>query len=339
MNRLLTIACILLLACGCTRDRGPEPDPGERVEVSFLVPQIAVEAESADAGEDMQESAVPPATRAATPENLKGNTTVRIVAFKAGSNPSAANYIKDQSYYVDNTGALAPCTVNADGSFKAADAAGRIMLIPGKYDFYAVTPALPLDAAKTGVSVAQEVDFATSVTANVTIAKTSPNPSPVTLAMLSRQASRVIVEIKKAATNPATSIKVDPNTGEGAVVIRGLSASPRTCTIGGALAAAAGADANTLKLPAARFTIAADKTTSTATAYVLPKTTGTLSLAFDLEVISPLDTKKQTLTGTVANVVFAAGTSYKFTLTVHRSFVTLKVDTWVNGGTIPTPVG
>lgn len=339
MNRLLTIACILLLACGCTRERGPEPEVGERVEVSFAVPQITVEAESADAGEDMQESSVPPATRAVTPENLTGNTTVRIVAFKAGSNPSAANYIKDQAYYVDKTGALAPCTVNADGSFAAADAKGRIMLIPGKYDFYAVTPALALDAAKTGVSVAQEVDFATSVTANVTIAKTSPNPSPVTLTMLSRQASRVIVEIKKAADNPATSIKIDPDTGDGSVVIRGFSASPRTCTIGGALAAAAGADANTLKLPASRFTIAADKTTSTATAYVLPKTTGTLSLAFDLEIISPLDTKKQTLTGTVSNVVFAAGTSYKFTLTVHRSYVTLKVDSWVSGGTIPTPVG
>ena len=338
MNRLLTIACILLLACGCKRERMPEPDAGERVEVSFLVLQIAAEAESA-AGENMQESVVKSVTRTATPENLMGNTTVRIVAFKAGSNPAAANYIKDQSYYVDNTGALAPCTVNADGSFKAADAAGRIMLIPGKYDFYAVTPALSLNAAKTGVSVAQEIDFATSVTANVTIGKTSPNPSPVTLTMLSRQASRVIVEIKKAADNPATSIKVDPDTGDGAVVIRGLSASPRTCTIGGTLSAAAGAEANTLKLPAARFTIAADKTTSTATAYVLPKTTGTLSLAFDLEVISPLDTKKQTLTGTVADVVFEAGTSYKFTLTVHRSFVTLKVDTWVNGGTIPTPVG
>lgn len=338
MKRLLTIAGILLLACGCTRERMPEPDAGERVEVSFLVPQIAVEAESA-AGDDMQSSVSPPATRAATPENLMGNTTVRIVAFKAGSNPAAANYIKDQSYYVDNTGALAPCTVNADGSFKAADAAGRIMLIPGKYDFYAVTPALSLNAAKTGVSVAQEIDFATSVTPNVTIGKTSPDPSLVTLTMLSRQASRVIVEIKKAADNPATSIKVDPDTGDGAVMIRGLSAGPRTCTIGGTLAAAAGADANTLKLPAAHFTVAADKTTSTATAYVLPKTTGTLSLAFDLEVISPLDTKKQTLTGTVADVVFEAGTSYKFTLTVHRSFVTLKVDTWVNGGTIPTPVG
>lgn len=339
MKRLLTIASILLLSCGCTGERMPEPESGERVEVSFAVPQIAVEAEPAAAGDDMQSSVCPLTTRAATPENLSGNATVRIAAFKAGSNPSAANYIKDQSYYVDNTGALAPCTVNADGSFKAADAAGRIMLIPGKYDFYTVTPALPLNAAKTGVSVAQETDFATSVTANVTIAKTNPNPSPVTLAMLSRQASRVIVEIKKATDNPATSIKVDPDTGDGAVVIRGLSASPRTCTIGGVLAAAVGAEANTLKLPAARFTVAADKTTSTATTYVLAKTVGTLSLAFDLEIISPLDTKKQTLTGTVDNVVFEAGTSYKFTLTVHRSFVTLKVDSWVNGGTIPTPVG
>lgn len=339
MKRLSTIACILLLASGCTQKELPEPENSERVEVSFAIPQITVETESAVAGEDMQESAGRLATRAVTPESLTKNTTVRIVAFKAGNNPSSANYITDQSYYVDNTGALAPCTVNADGSFKAADASGRIMLIPGKYDFFALTPALTLDAAKASVSVAHDVDFATSVTANVTIAKTSPNPSPVTLAMLSRQASRVIVEIKKAADNPATSIKVDPDTGDGAVVIRGLSASPRSCTIGGAMTATAGADANTLTLPAARFTIAADKTTSTATAYVLPKTTGTLALAFDLEVISPLDTKKQTLTGTVDNVVFEAGTSYKFTLTVYRSFVTLKVASWVNGGTIPTPVG
>ena len=66
---------------------------------------------------------------------------------------------------------LKPCTVDDNGKM-AADQTGAkpLYLLPGTYDFYAITPAFAPDAsAHTSVSVAHGDDFASSKTAGVTL--------------------------------------------------------------------------------------------------------------------------------------------------------------------------
>ncbi len=120
-----------------------------------------------------------PATRAAVP--IANGTTVRIVALHAGdalgSTPAAS-----ATYYVTGEetadghlrAVLAPCSVTNDPATGAvtactADASKVMRLRAGEYDFYAISPALPLKSDGKSVDIYHAMDFAASATAGVTV--------------------------------------------------------------------------------------------------------------------------------------------------------------------------
>ncbi len=127
-------------------------------------------------------------TRAA----LENNVTVRIVAYKSGAaSPLRENYVRDVSYVVRN-GTLQPCTVKDDGSFNTLDENTKMELLSGKYDFYAYTPAFPLNEDKITVNV-QRSDYATSVTAAQDI---SGDNNTLNLNKLSRKCAKITLKLE-----------------------------------------------------------------------------------------------------------------------------------------------
>ena len=128
-------AAVLLLG-GCSKEPAEGMDgPSGQVALDFSIEGI----------EKML-----PVTRAA----LATGTTVRVIAYKSGdSNPATENYANECAYYWNGT-KLVPCRVDANGN-KTADLPDWAMtLLPGTYDFYAVSPALPLAADKTKLATA-----------------------------------------------------------------------------------------------------------------------------------------------------------------------------------------
>ncbi len=189
---------------GCSEsDGGSGTDPNDgKVAVSFVLPGIGVEtgAGGAAVASDVSSgcgvaggfasggvarSGVSAtradgfATRAGASEPLAKGVTVRIVAFKQGTDiasAAAAGYV-GQATYVAAEGSggaivLKPCNVTLDGDGKVSGVnetgAKPLYLLPGTYDFYAITPAfLPDDSTHASVSVAHGDDFASSLTAGV----------------------------------------------------------------------------------------------------------------------------------------------------------------------------
>ena len=88
------------------------------------------------------------------PEALSEGTTVRIAAYYTGSDrPQSENFCKETTYCL-REGQLVPCVVDAEGAF--VEYGGQDMeLLPYVYDFYAVSPALPLNDDKGTVDVPQ----------------------------------------------------------------------------------------------------------------------------------------------------------------------------------------
>ena len=138
------LLCMAALLAGCSKDPAAGPEGGV-VTVSFAAPAIGQEtgAQIASAASQAQ-NGQSPGTRAALAEN----TTVRVVAFTAATgNPVQANYVAEQTYYMSG-GKLVPCTVDDNGSFVAVAPDAKMELERGSYDFYAITPALPLNEDK-----------------------------------------------------------------------------------------------------------------------------------------------------------------------------------------------
>ncbi len=189
---------------GCSEsDGGSEADPNDgKVAVSFVLPGIGVEtgAGGAAVASDVSSgcggaggfasggvarSGVSAtradgfATRAGASESLAKGVTVRIVAFKQGTDiasAAAAGYVAQATYVAaEGSGGaivLKPCNVTLDGDGKVSGVnetgAKPLYLLPGTYDFYAITPAfLPDDSTHASVSVAHGDDFASSLTAGV----------------------------------------------------------------------------------------------------------------------------------------------------------------------------
>lgn len=316
---------------GCSKEPAPAPEPGERMAVHFTLPGIEGKPEVASAAEA-------PQTKAALDEYA----TVRIVAYRhAAGTPSADNYIAEQTYAADAAGALSPCKVDASGNFQSFDASAALMLPGGTYDFYAVTPALPL-GNRTTVSVQHGVDYATSVTDNggagFTFSLSDLPASNVTLTTLQRQCAKIeLVVMRDASFAGMTSLVVNPQ-GSG-VTLSSLSTSPLAAGIGAALTPTPS------PLPAAKYNVAparftqSDATTARTTVYVLPKVAADLGISFALKyTLNKVETNK-TVSGKVSGIALDPGGSYRFTLTLSSPGATLTVTDWIDGGTQDNDMG
>lgn len=129
-------------------------------------------------------------TRAESTAALPAGSTLRVIAYLHESDDATgyadANRRAECTYKVNDAGKLEPCavfmngTVNPDGT-----SAGDMELVPGKYDFYAITPALRVyhEEKNPMVHVYHGTDFASCVTQKEIVV----GANDVTLSTLKRQ--------------------------------------------------------------------------------------------------------------------------------------------------------
>ena len=310
------LLCMAALLAGCSKDPAGEPGSpqGGVVTVSFAAPAIGQETavQIASAASQAQ-NGQSPATRAALAEN----TTVRVVAFTAATgNPAQANYVAEQTYYMSG-GKLVPCTVDDNGSFVAVAPDAKMELERGSYDFYAITPALPLGSDKATVSVAHKVDYAASATKGVTVDASKT----YTLTELDRKCVRVTFVIKKSANfTELTALSVTPS---GAGLSMPNLPAAQSVKMGADIPAAAGSE--TLTVPASAFTNT-DATTATAATVLLPLAAADILLTCDLTYTTATGSSRQTsFSSTAKNLALEKGKHYTFTLTIYPFDVSFTV--------------
>lgn len=299
----------LALTGGCSENPSGE-DGMPRVKVGFAAPDIEP-AEGVSA-------AAAPGSKAA----LADKTTVRVIVFRPNSGtPSSANYIAEQTYYM-NGNKLVPCTVNADGSFKAVNTDGELSLPASRYDFFAVTPALPLNADHmTVANVSNGVDFAMSVTANVAV----DTDRTVTLTQLARKCANMNIVVQNAADNASlTAVSVTSN-GNG--VILGKLAPAQSIVIGNKDFTPASGTTSFTVTPASFTKVNATKMTGSVA--LLPRLGASrMSFSFDLTYTVSSSTTRSTFTGSVGNLALEKGKAYTLTLTMKQSGASLTVSDW-----------
>lgn len=129
-------------------------------------------------------------TRAESTAALPAGSTLRVIAYlhPADNAPgyAEANRRAECTYKVNKDGVLEPCAVLPNGAEDTkGTSAGNMELAPGKYDFYAITPALRVyhEGKNPMVHVYHGTDFASCVTQQEIIA----GENSVTLSTLKRQ--------------------------------------------------------------------------------------------------------------------------------------------------------
>ena len=302
----------VLMAAACSKEPAEVPAPGEAVWVNFVVPGIEQTTEATKAGEALAEG-----------------TTVRIAAYYHDpGNPQLSTHCKEVTYCVRD-GKLVPCTVDGNGNFIAFG--GQDMeLLSYAYDFYAVSPALPLSTDKRLVSkVPHGVDYATSVTANQNIS--TSKVQTVSLTTLRRRCAKVDFVVNRAdgVTEPST-LSVDELT------VGGLR---QTCTnVGINSSVPAGAGSTSYVLPGEAFT-ASGATTASASVFLLPISgAGNITFDYELECTINGTTVNETINGSIANLKLDPAKHYTVTMTVKENVAGLTVVAW-NVNTYTTDIG
>ena len=283
------LAAALLLG-GCSKEPAEGMDgPSGQVALDFSIESI---------------EKVLPATKAA----LASGTTVRVIAYKSGdSNPATENYANECAYYWNGT-KLVPCMVDANGN-KTADLPPdwAMTLLPGSYDFYAVSPALPLADNKTtlATAIANGVDYAASDKTTGTI-PIQTTPYAITLNELQRKCARLTFVIRKedyVSSNSISSVL--------SFRVTGLAAAKSGVTVGGDIAPAS---SGTQRLEFRNIDFAVSGTTATQKipSIVLPLSGAPLSLLVDL-IVDGVQLKPS-FTG-VLSCTLEKGKAYTITVT------------------------
>lgn len=281
---VLPAAAILSLV-GCSKDWADSPgDASGTVALDFSVEGI---------GEML------PATKAA----LASNTTVRVIAYSSNAtNPATANYVADQAYYWNGT-KLVPCTVDANGN-KTADAAEQEMKLPSDntYDFYAVSPALPLATDKRTLSTAVNngMDYAITTSKTTKQIDYQTTPYALTLNTLQRQFAQVKFNVTSEGFASISSLEV-----------AGLADAVSGVTVGNTLTAAS-SGTQIVSIGESAFTISGS--TAAATTTVLPLNNVDLSLTVTLTVGG----LQSEVSGDIKRVNLESGKSYTITLTISN---------------------
>ena len=301
-------ACLLAAALllGCSKEPLDAPGgKGSPVLVEFSVAGL----------EDMLPAAQgTPGTKAA----LANNTTVRVIAYKqASGNPLQANYVANQAYYW-NGSKLMPCSVDANGN-KRADVLSQMIIQAGvSYDFYAVTPALPLaedNKAILATAVANGMDYAASVTADQTINSTT---ATINLTTLDRKMARVILKVR----NDTSSVD-SPTLTVNSVTVSGLPAA-KSGVEPGADIAASGTGNQSKTFASTDFSTSEGTSTLKNGFCILPLSNATLNLSYDLQI----DGEQKTVNGILDGATLEKGRSYILTVAFDRSEITVTIDKW-----------
>ena len=316
---------ILLLAAavGCHKSESVEIDDTDRVAVSFSI-----------AGVSAQVSATSRADATVTPVEvlLDEGATVRVLAFQRVG--SAADITADTqvaapygeaTYVVQPDGSLKPCNVKADGSVDAASSAtpAAIRLRADKYDFYALTPALPISAAGGyKVSIAHGTDHAASCTEDEVI-PAGVKSHPVTLKVLDRKCAKISFSFdRKPESKAVKSIKVD------SVYLTAIAHSPSVATVLCAALDRGANDAN-YSFPKGEITYDDDdkKTAYDCSDVVLPKTEDKVGIGVEVRFNDAANTKQRSKlvvkTEDMPNMAFNPGYHYNFRITLQGNIIKL----------------
>lgn len=253
---------------------------------------------------------------------LDKNATVRVLVYRrkgVNANLSVDEYIGENTYAADSYGQLSACVVDADGK-KTTGAAAELRLIQGDYDFYAITPALPVSDHKT-LSVKHGMDYATSLT-TASIPTDLTASGKVTLTTLDRKCSKIEFNFDRKSTN-VSQIAIDE------VRLIDMSKGPLMGTLAQNLPNAS-VITDTIKLGSSVFTIdATDAYKATGSTIALPKPAGDLKLGMKLKFNG--FNKVITLTpATIKGLALAKGTRYIFKVKLKGGSVvlTLTVADW-----------
>lgn len=301
-----------------------EPQEARPVEVSIAPPDLGIPVSLTRAGGD------------ATPEQLPVGATVRIAAYyrKAEDGPvdfstKAPTY--QATYEVGADGSLLPCVVDTDGK-KIAGTASALTVRGGTYDFYAVSPARPLQQP-TGnnnyqiTDIRHKEDVMTSFQRNVTVMATS---NTVTLNTFSRKCALVVFNVKP---SPDNVLPFDQLYGT-SLILRKVSASGASL-IAGETSGIAPTGGSTGTASEVTFATGDFEPVSGSNPAGLNKAKGILlpknNAAFDVALTVVRDDETATLSATIdKNVTFDPGKRYIFTLEVknNTSRLQMTVQNW-----------
>ena len=294
-----SLICIFLSVFGllaCTEADDLTYRDADGVVVSFTTPGMT----TGDVNTRAVNSYVP----------LDENTTVRILVYRrtgATADMATDTYIGENTYAVTNTyGDLVACAVDANGKIDPAGTVKDLRLIQGKYDFYAITPALEVTKEASNnarkVSVNHGVDYATSLTENAVVTTTS---GTVSLETLDRKCSLLQFAVDRKSEN-TTSIAIDE------VTLTAMTNEPLSVRLAKDMGLAATTPrTQSITLPGSMFTPGIEVWQADGRKIVLPKWGADFKLGMKLKfngtsaqtVLTPVD---------IAGLAFSQGTSYTF---------------------------
>lgn len=309
----LSFFCLLLF-CLCLCSACSDEYSGQDVEgavVNFSLSGISSEVGAATRG-----------------ENLVNGQKVRVLAYlKENSNKCVA----EKDY-----------TVQSDGSLVATDG-NELRLAAGTYDLYAFTPDLVAntDGIAPVLSVEHGVDFASSLTANQTVAKWSSEEGSsvvrtIKLNELNRKCSQLAFQL-----NVSGAIVSNERVKKVAITeatFTNMATAPLTATGADDLPMAATNNTNFTIGESFFFTDEVKPTLSSGSGVALPKSVGNfgLKLRARFNDVNTLSFE----TATIANMAFAKGYRYGFIALWQESrfLLSLVVAPWTSAG-INTDLG
>lgn len=324
MKRILILTSAMLVLFGCSESDGVQGTGSndDKVAVSFVLPGIRAEVAPA----------VPVASSRAAgdvvTEPFDEGVTVRVAAFRrAGTTAALASdtFVDDGTYMAvkeDDEIVLKPCTVAADGT-GTLDEAGRLRLAAGTYDFYAITPALPLRSDNRSVEVGHGIDYASAPTLAVEVERQpSGTAQTVELDVLERRCSKLSFSISRLHPNVDKAVFNSVKLGR-------IAAAPVTPLLDAALAL--GANTGEYTFPSDTFAELNESTKYLSAGYdeVLPKSKGTFDLSMN---VTFNDGDPTDLTAEVPELAFAPGYQYNFNLKLIGNLIELElvVTSWVD---------
>lgn len=341
MNRMkrnrIQLYLIRLLAggllAGCTAGPVEEivPEESRPVAISFGKPDLGVPELLTRAGEEVTP----------LPTLLPEGATVRIGAYftgYVGDKPQEASFSTtapsfEATYAVGADGTLIPCCVDGNGKKIDGEAKG-LTVRGGVYDFYAVSPARPLQEGDDGyykiTGLPHKEDVMTSFVRGVAVTKDSRQ---VTLGTFSRKCAQVVFNV---APSPDNALPFEKLYGTD-LVIKKISSSAAGLIAGSdtGISPTGGASGVEAQVVFSAEEFEEVEPESDPDGCGLNKTKGVVlpknSLPFDVEITVVRDNETATLKATIdKNISFDEGKRYIFTLEVknNESSLLMKVLEW-----------
>ncbi len=299
--------CILLLLAACSAQSEPFSE-SDRIVVRFSLSGIQAEVSTRAGGNGTSP--------------LAEGTTLRILAFKR-VNTATPDFSQDK--YMGE----ATYTVGRNG----LSSESPLLLLAGTYDFYALTPDLEVN--KTGnsytVSINHGVDYASSLTAAVTV--TEDNPS-VTLTALTRHCSRLIFNFSPKYDN-VTSVEIH------SAELTNMTNAPVVGALNTSLPIESVGKTASVTLGSKDFTSVAGKPLeSSASAIVLPRQAG----VFDFKMVAYFNgsTTETTCSASLpVDLAFQPGYQYIFTIKMKGDAAELElaVEPWDKEHSLDMDIG